>query len=517
MKKTEKAIKKILFTVFTCAVCLSLASCAFVGSLLSGIFVAATENIYDYIAGYFENPAPDNAVYGSDNDLAVGFNDGAMVAFWDDYGNYEYSLTVSDGAEEKATEYSRGTLQIDLEEMGYGYDDNLTLSLSGKQNGNTVELADYSYSAITAVQYNQYSADMQGGWNDLDGYLATRYELFEIFNYIIIFRPNLQVTTEDGVTYYKTELSMYLGYDYVGLYPEGTTAKDAFSTEIASAVNAYDDSAGYSYSYSLKDNLAECKVMARFVYDFNPYKISDTNQDYVQDTSELQGSEKPHYNYAAAPRTRNFAIDGVENAVAVKSTDQLYFALKRGYRPLCETGSNAEHVYNRMREILASVNADITPDGVKVHYIYDYLVDTVLYDYNFTQSFSTDVTDSGLFLYRCMYMEGVFGLTEQNTFQPSECVAICDGIAKAVLSMCTIEGIPVIKISGTSQGVAHAWNKVRIVENWYLVDATWGNVKKPSGNVEIFTHDYLLKADDSDHVEDKWVAYPKAAKPYTLI
>ena len=82
-----------------------------------------------------EGALPEGAVYGSDNDIAVGFDNGSIYAFWDDYGEYDYTLTVTKG--DIDTEYDTeadadlfsGT-SFDLKTAGYAYSDDLTVKLT---------------------------------------------------------------------------------------------------------------------------------------------------------------------------------------------------------------------------------------------------------------------------------------------------------------------------------------------------------------------------------------------------
>lgn len=514
MKKDKRKFggKKIGLVVLVLIVMFSFASCNLIANLAGVLIQSATETLYNFIASYFDTDDPDNAVYGSENELAVGFDNGKMVAFWDDYGDYIYTVKVENAGKIESYDIENNQCNLSLVEKGYDYGDNLSISLYGtNQVEETSLLASYGYTGISQNQYNAYTANLAGGWEDLDRYIATRYELFEIFNYIIIFQPDMVIKTEGGNSYYCSDITLFLGYDFLSIYPQGTTIEDAYSTEIASAISAFDDSAGYNYSHTLESNYLECSIFLRFSYESIPIYSTNTNKIYTQSSFGLD-SETPHYVLSPVPRARNFEIDKVEKTVSVKTSDQLYFALKRGYKPLCVAGSNAEYIYNHMRNILARLNSDITPDHLRVHYIYDYIVDTVIYDYDFVENIinKEEKSDSNFFLYKCLYMEGVFGFTNEKTFDTNDAVAICDGIAKAILSMCTIEGIPAIKVSGNSDGVAHAWNKVQIKGSWYLVDATWGNVRKQNSKVENFSHDYLLASDDINHIEDKWVVYPAA-------
>ena len=113
-------------------------------------------------------------------------------------------------------------------------------------------------------------------------------------------------------------------------------------------------------------------------------------------------------------------------------------------------------------------------------------------------------------------MEGVFGYTSNGKFSEKERVAICDGLSKAFLCLTRIEGIDSIKVSGTTDGGAHAWNKVEVNNRWYMVDITWGNALAKD-NREYLNHNYLMVPDDADHIEDKWFAYPKAVGSYSFI
>jgi hypothetical protein len=519
MKKDKRKFrcKKVGLVALVLIVMFSFASCNIITNLAGLLIHSATETLYNFIASYFDTDDPDNAIYGSENDLAVGFSDGKMTAFWDDYGYYSYNLNIDNAGTIESYDIEDNQCNFDLVEKGYDYSDNLNISLYGtNQVEENTLLASYGYNGINENQYKAYTANMDGGWEDLDRYVATRYELFEMFNYIIIFQPDMVVKTEEDVSYHCSEVTLFLGYDYLSIYPQGTTIEDAYSTEIASAISAFDDSAGYNYSHTLEQNYLECTIFLRFSYEAVPTFTTNTSEIYRQSNFGLD-SETPHYVLANIPRKRDFYIDSVENTVSVKTTDQLYFALKRGYRPICVAGSNAEYIYNYMRNILARINAEIISDSQKMHNIYDYIVDTVIYDYEFVENVinNEEMTNSNFFLYKCLYMEGVFGFTNEKTFEPSSCVAICDGIAKAVLSMCTIEGIPVIKVSGNSDGVAHAWNKVQIKGSWYLVDATWGNVRKQNSKVESLSHDYLMASDDINHIEDKWVKYPSAPRAFS--
>lgn len=51
--------------------------------------------------------------------------------------------------------------------------------------------------------------------------------------------------------------------------------------------------------------------------------------------------------------------------------------------------------------------------------------------------------------------------------------AICTGYAHAYEFLCRKAGLEVLYLEGTAGSEGHAWNMVRIGENWYHVDTTW--------------------------------------------
>ena len=429
-----------------------------------------------------------------------------MYATWDVGNAYSYLLTVEkNGEKTEITPTESG--YVDLTEYGYAYSDALSLDLQ-KSKGISAYHYTYNYSPLSQDQYNTYTKKADAGFEDVDRYIATRAEWFDFFSYLIIFRDGVKETTDDdGTKAYLLETNCYLAYDYTG-YNEyaGLREEECLENEVCSAIEAYEDSAAYAYSYSLESDKKTAKLYLKFYYLNYPDKETDMSERNYKNVMRTL----PHY--SEVDKTRTFPIDSVKKTIPVESTDQLYYALKKGYRPLPKSGSRAEAVYEKMRSILSKINRDGDSNYNKLHYIYDYIVDTVLYDYAFTQETMEKEESSELFRYKCLYLEGVFGLQEDGTFDESKRVAICDGLSKAYMCMATIEGIPCLKISGTVNGEGHAWNKAKLNGQWYMVDTTWGNELK--GTNEYLSHDYLLVKDDNKHVENPYRKYPSATSDY---
>jgi hypothetical protein len=455
--------------------------------------------------------------YGSENNLAVTFYDGKLYGIWDTEDGYDYSVTVKSDSGE--TEYDDGSAymsdgKIALCDAGYVFSDKFELILdktAEKATSSSTQSYEYDYNGLSAADYDKYTATCAAGFSDIDYYIATRSEWFDFWSYIIIFRENSEYN--DGA--YEISSDVYMAYPYEDLYTTTTDVATLYSYEVYSAIDAYEDSAAYSYSYDVDDTGVYGSLSLKFYYGTAPKYTSQTAKYY---TNATKSGDAAHYRTNDASTPRTYAIDSVSKTVSVSSSDQLYYALKKGYRPVPEEGSNAYYLYDKMKSVLAQIISDGDTQATKTHYIYDYIVDTVLYDYDFIENVygSSTVGTYQLFSYRSLYLEGVFGMASDGTFADKDRIAICDGLSKAFLCLATIEGVECKKISGTVSDEGHAWNKVKIDGTWYMVDTTWGNSLDEASGKEYLSHDYLLVPDDSRHVESPYYSYPAATKRYSF-
>lgn len=81
--------------------------------------------------------------------------------------------------------------------------------------------------------------------------------------------------------------------------------------------------------------------------------------------------------------------------------------------------------------------------------------------------------------------------------------AVCAGYAQAFEFLAEQIGLECYNVTGNTSAGSHAWNKVKICENWFWVDTTWDN--SLSGTVN-FSHAYCLLNDSEfktgDHQSD---------------
>ena len=252
-----------------------------------------------------------------------------------------------------------------------------------------------------------------------------------------------------------------------------------------SVLNAFYDSCG-KYKESIK-------------YSFAAYKLGDgayrigismtsQNEALYDSTSSYTESSSNVFHLEKSTRSASFDDFAIEEreGVSVSTSDQLFFAAEAGFRPVPVAGSAAEKLYELAKDVCRTYIDDDMTDYEKVHAIYDWLGKNVVYDYNLVSSMDgimpSESSYDPFYSYDSFYLEGVL----ENG------IAVCNGIAKTFVLLCSIEGITAVKVNGqTSDDAPHAWNKVLINEKWYNVDSTWSNLKSTSYK-ESFTHEFLL-------------------------
>ena len=65
--------------------------------------------------------------------------------------------------------------------------------------------------------------------------------------------------------------------------------------------------------------------------------------------------------------------------------------------------------------------------------------------------------------------------TIESVFLPERKSAVCEGYAKAFQLLLNAVGIDCVYVVGKASGSGHAWNQVKIENQWYNVDLTWND------------------------------------------
>ena len=163
-------------------------------------------------------------------------------------------------------------------------------------------------------------------------------------------------------------------------------------------------------------------------------------------------------------------------------------------------------VTQKLEQVYDSLNLDAYSGEAKIGKIYDYITNSVTYDY--------EHVDVGASVYPIAW--SAYGGLIDGT-------CVCQGYASLTYRMLKENGISNRVIAGYSGG-AHAWNIVEIDGLYYNIDSTWdGYTVDENGNVETpgQRNWYLLSTDDfTNHTRNGYdtrlfhLTYPMAAVSY---
>lgn len=214
-------------------------------------------------------------------------------------------------------------------------------------------------------------------------------------------------------------------------------------------------------------------------YGYPSYNQNNVEHPYYENFADAEGRRIEEYD--------EFVSDKYFLTDRVTTSEQLYWAVENKVTPLVEEGSRAQTIYNKAKEVLREIIHPSMSDYEKALSIFDWITVNTAYDNAQPEMFEANslyITESCAY-----YLEGVF----------LQGVAVCDGFSKAYSLLCNMEGIECIRITGMAGG-PHAWNKVKIDGDFYLVDITWTEIKakiigKENEGVEYLTHKYFLLAD----------------------
>lgn len=208
----------------------------------------------------------------------------------------------------------------------------------------------------------------------------------------------------------------------------------------ATAIGALENGENFIWAYSkLKDGVENCETSISFKDATHSISLSDfkmVHSVYLNDNPQhfWNGSA---YGYATAENSDNVSL------------------IEPQYSMTGETLATARSAYDTaVTEALSGITEDMS-DFEKELYLHDYLVKHVDYvktGYNSRTAYGALV----------------------------EGKAVCEGYARAFQHLLMLSGIPSFVVTGQSDGVAHAWNLVKIDGSYYYVDVTWDDKGRES-------------------------------------
>ena len=400
--------------------------------------------------------------------------------------------------------------------------DDYSIKIKGSRYGWTEV---YNYDGDVPTGATKYLEEIVEG-SGINGYVANLEEYGRLLNYVVAFRP-VELMNGDRfrldlyVPFTSADLdpAIYPVNDGSGCIEEEAGCIDAFKV-FATAMMTYVESSSLSIDVLEGATMgANASIEMRILNASEPDQ--KTNLVVGDDDEYIYQEVNAVTHYAESPRGTgaSLPIDLINRTMEVSNTNELFYAVSLGYRPIPAPESRAEQVYNSAKLVLCSIISDDMTDTAKALAIYEWLSLNVVYDYKIA-----DLAENGEIsnttAYNSFYLEGVF----------IDHMAVCDGIAKAYTLMCGMEGIASHKIVGEAKGtgVGHAWNTVLLDGKWYVVDATWGSEKATVGkgaeaqNVELLTKAFFALGEESQDTHLTFGLYPEVEKEglnyaYTLL
>ena len=218
---------------------------------------------------------------------------------------------------------------------------------------------------------------------------------------------------------------------------------------------------GIQYSYTTSGKIIDFTLSSSGM--FNTRTTSQTKK-IITTTEFLPSTRSESFN--------DFFIEKCSKAQEVRTIYELE-DLNYGIRPIISSSNTKVYeLYNKAKEILREYVDDYMTDFEKLKAIYDYLGTYVTYD-DALLSITNNQSDYQSFTSYSALINGI---------------AVCDGISSAFKLLCNIEGIECIEIIGCASTGGHAWNKVKVGNVWYGVDATWCRVK----DFDYISHQYFM-------------------------
>lgn len=184
--------------------------------------------------------------------------------------------------------------------------------------------------------------------------------------------------------------------------------------------------------------------------------------------------------------------DYVKIVITTRKTMNYYaYAAYIKHEPIPVEEKMAKRLYNVVKEIMGSVVKPGMSDYEKELAIHDYLVTHCYYSENADQNPGSEI-------YRA------YGALVNGN-------AVCNGYAEAYQLLLSCAGVECKFVTGSADGIDHAWNLVQIDGQWYHVDATWDDPKPDLGKECV--HPYFNVTDEAMRVSHVWEEdhYPEAS------
>lgn len=177
--------------------------------------------------------------------------------------------------------------------------------------------------------------------------------------------------------------------------------------------------------------------------------------------------------------------------ITIKRTTNYYaYCAYVNQTPIPESETKAKQLYETIKQILDSQISPSMSDYEKELVLHDYLVTNCKYSSIAIQSAESDI-------YRA------YGALVNGD-------AVCNGYAEALQLLFMCAGLNSQFVTGTADGIDHAWNLVELDGKWYHLDATWDDPVPDQGGDPL--HPYFNVTDEIMEESHVWKKedYPAA-------
>lgn len=367
--------------------------------------------------------------------------------------------------------YSTNTNQLVITEEMVSGNDILVIKVCSIVGGANYETRDlFYYNPLDANKYGVYTDTIYTFDGEVyDYYIENWTELQNLYYYAFIYRIEDLTFMVDNKFYEEYKDSYF-----------DTSSLNNYRANKYIAGYAYFETYGFNHMPSLAPTSglgSTSEKCFRLTCDFivTEPELSDYGKStatYTQDNRY-----EPYYNTVNYQKRsnsyNNFASENYFLSAEVSTSEELFWAVSTHIKPIItDTDSRAYIIYEKAKQILREIISDDMTDYEKTLSIFDYIMTNTTYDYN---SYAMSKSANPMEL-MCYYLEALF-MNENK-------VSVCDGYSKAFALLCNMEGINCVRISGEAgneEKGGHAWNKVEIDDNWYVVDITWTEL---TGNSE---------------------------------
>ena len=145
------------------------------------------------------------------------------------------------------------------------------------------------------------------------------------------------------------------------------------------------------------------------------------------------------------------------------------FILRKGYDSREVINTCRDQIESKTKEWLESIQ-DLDDDLLKEKAAYEYILENAKYDYDSYNAWIQFMKD---------YFNGVSTEETSSYNINSDNIAgffvegkvLCTGYSRAMQYLCNVAGLDSLYVE-SSQG-EHAWNMVKLYDDWYCIDVTW--------------------------------------------